>query len=355
MLMDEAWKILTGLFVGMQLFAALPSTSNYELRDYGFGSGGGTTGTSNYQLEGIAGEQSGQDTASTNYGLGPGLLETQQANVPSLALSNPNNSYSALRVIVTPAGNPSDALFMIAISSDSFATTQYVQNDGTVGASLGIEDYQTYAAWGGATGSNIIGLNPDTTYQVKARAMTGEFTETGYGPTSSAATANVTLTFDIDVAAIDTESSPPYAIEFGDLLPGTVTNSPSKIWLDLETNANSGARVFILSANAGLLSARTGYSIASVSGNLSSLSEGFGARGDSATQGSGGPLSLQSPYDGTLDNVGIIDASYRTLLASSTPLTSGRSSVLLKAKATAQTPASTDYADLYTLVAAGSF
>ncbi|MFZ1323905.1 MAG: hypothetical protein WAQ57_01950 [Candidatus Saccharimonadales bacterium] len=346
---------LASLLSGVQLFAAMPATTNYKLQDYGFGNGGGTTGTTNYQLEGIAGEQSGQDAGTANYGLGSGLQETQQAAVPSVTLVNPNQSYSMLHVTITPSDNPSDALFMIAISDDSFTTTQYVQDDGTIGAVLGMEDYQTYAAWGGAGGSNIIGLSANTTYQVKARAMTGEFTETGYGPASSAATVDVTLTFDIDVSASDTETAAPYAVAIGDLLPGTVTDAPSKIWLDLETNAASGARVFVLSANAGLASLRTGYTISSASGNLSSLGEGFGVRGDTATQGGGGPLSLQSPYDGTLDNIGVIDASYRTLLATTSALTAGRSSVLVKAKATSNTPASTDYADIYTLVAAASF
>jgi hypothetical protein len=348
-------QALAGLVAGTYVFAAMPATTNYQLQDYGFGNGGGTGGTANYQLEGIAGEVSGQDAATANYGLGSGLLETQQANVPTLSLTNPNNSYNSLRLTITPANNPSDALFMVAISTDNFVTTQYVQSDGTVGAVLGIEDYQTYAAWGGASGSNIIGLLPDTTYQVKSRAMTGEFTESGYGPTASVATANVTLTFDIDVAATDTETSPPYVVALGDLLPGTVTDGPSKIWVDIETNAESGARVFILSANAGLTSARTGYTIASSSGDLGILGEGFGARGDTATQSSGGPLSIQSPYDGVSNTIGIIDSSYRALVASSASLTAGRSSVVVKAKATAQTPASTDYADLYTLVAAASF
>lgn len=180
------WKYLAGsLLLGLQLFAVQPTTTNYTLEDYGFGNGGGTTGTGNYSVEGIAGELSGQDTSTANYGLGSGLLEAQQANVPTLTLSNPGNYSNKLLVIVGTQGNPSDALFMIAISSDSFATTYYVQSDGTIGATLGFEDYQTYAAWGGASGSEITGLTGNTAYEVKARAYTGEFTETGYGPTSS--------------------------------------------------------------------------------------------------------------------------------------------------------------------------
>lgn len=354
MLMD--WKYLAGsLLLGLQLFAVQPSTTNYTLQDYGFGNGGGTTGTSNYSIEGIAGEVSGQDASTDNYGLGSGLLEAQQANVPTITLSNPGGYNNKLLVVIGPQNNPSDATFMIAISTDNFVTTNYVQNDGTVGATLGIEDYQTYAAWGGASGSEIIGLASDTTYQVRARAMTGEFTETGYGPSSSAATENLSLTFDIDVASIDTETGAPYSVQFGDLLPSTVTDGPDKIWLDLETSAASGARVFILSTNSGLASVMSGYTIASVSGDLSSLNEGFGVRGDTATQSSGGPVAFQSPYNGASNNVGIIDSSFRTLLSSTASLEAGRTSMFLKAKVTSTTPAATDYADLYTLVAAASF
>ena len=164
------WKFLAGpLLLGLQLFAAQPATSNYTLQNYGFGNGGGTTGTGNYSIEGIAGEVSGQDTSTANYGLGSGLLEAQQANVPIVTLSNPGNYSNKLLVVVDPQSNPSDALFMIAISTDNFTTTNYVQSDGTVGATLGFEDYQTYAAWGSGSGSEIIGLAGNTTYQVKAR------------------------------------------------------------------------------------------------------------------------------------------------------------------------------------------
>ncbi len=350
------WKYLAGsLLLGVQLFAAQPTTTNYTLEDYGFGNGGGTTGTGTYSIEGIAGEVSGPDTGTANYGLGSGLLEAQQANVPTLTLSNAGNFTNKLLVVIGTQNNPTDAKYMIAISSDSFATTYYVQSDGTIGATLGFEDYQTYAAWGGVSGSFITGLTDSTTYAAKSRALKGNFTETGYGPTSSAATAALTLTFDIDISASDSETAPPYQVGFGDLLPSTVTDGPSKVWLDIETTASSGASVFILSANTGLASTAAGYTIASVTGDLSSLNEGFGARGDTVAQASGGPLAFQNPYNGAGNNIGIIDNSYRRLVAAAAAIGSGRSSMILKAKATSTTPAATDYADLYTLVATASF
>ncbi|MDQ3064816.1 MAG: hypothetical protein M3Q36_00920, partial [bacterium] len=193
------------LSVGLMLFAALPSTPNYELRDFGFGSGGtAESGTVNYSLEGIAGELSGLDGTTLNYGLRPGLLSTQLANLPSApTISNPSNWYNKLLMVINTSNNPSDTTYAVAISDDNFVTTNYVQSDDTVGPALGLEDYRTYAGWGSGTGTTIIGLSESTTYDIKVKANQGNFTETGYGPEGTGATDVVSIAFDIDVAAAD--------------------------------------------------------------------------------------------------------------------------------------------------------
>jgi hypothetical protein len=343
------------LGAGMALFAALPGTSNYQLHDYGFGNGGGTASSSNYSVEGIAGEI-GQDGATNTYGLRAGLLGTQLANVPEApTLTNPSDWYNKLHLVLTTSGNANDTTYAIAISSDSFATTQYVQDDHTVSSALGPEDFQDYTTWGGASGFNIIGLRPDTTYEVKVKARQGEFSESAFGPSASEATAQVSLTFDIDVANTDSESAPPYNLDFGIVSSGSVVSSPDKIWLDIASNADNGAFVYVVSQNNGLLSPTTSYTISSVTGDLSSLSEGLGAQKVSVAQSAGGPLAAESPYDGTSDNIGAIDTQYRQLLASSAPITDGRASFLLKIKTTSTTPAASDYTDIYTLVASAAF
>ncbi len=291
------------------------------------------------------------------YDLGPGLQFTNQANVPPApTFTNPANYYNKLKLVLDAGGNPTDTVFAITISTDSFVSdNRYVQSDNTVGATLGLEDYQTYSVWGGASGFNIIGLAANTTYQVKVKAWQGKFTETGYGPASTAATVGARLTFDIDVSATDSDTGPPYITNFGDLIASTVTSSPEKIWVDFDTNGESGGRVYVYASNAGLQSARASYTISSVTGNLTALSEGFGAQGSTATQSAGGPFSVTTAYDLTSNNVAVTDATIREIFTASNPITAGRGSFLLKAKSSAVTPAASDYTETLTVIASASF
>ncbi|MDB5181775.1 MAG: hypothetical protein JWP13_538 [Candidatus Saccharibacteria bacterium] len=347
-------SVLSGLVL---LFAQVPSGTTYKLESYGVGSGGTANSVgSTYAMEGISGEVSGTELSGTAYKGGTGLITTQLANVPSApALTNPANYYNKLRLTINDGGNASDARFAIAISKDNFATTQYVQNDNTVGAALGIEDYQTYATWGGTNGFIIVGLTPATTYTVKVRAMHGKFTESGYSATASAATVNPAITFDLDVSGSDVETSPPYNLAFNDLMPGAVTNSPSKIWVDFDTNGDFGGNIYVYGKNAGLRSAGVSYTIAALSGDLGALGQGFGVQSASTTQAAGGPFIASSPYDGINNTVGIADASIRKIYSAGAPITAGRSSMVLKAKVTNITPASNDYSEILTLIGAASF
>lgn len=337
---------------------ALPASTNFQLKDYGYGGGGVANGTSSsYAIEGIAGEQNASTLDGTTYDLGPGLQFTNQANVPPApTFTNPANYYNKLHLILDIGGNPTDTLFAIAISADNFsADTRYVQSDNTVGTILGLEDYRTYASFGSGSGFNIIGLLPATTYTVKVKAWQGKFTETGYGPTASVATSGAKLTFDIDVSATDTDTSPPFTTNFGNLFAGTVTDSPQKIWVDFDTNGESGGRVYVYATNAGLASTATGHMISAVTGNLTVLSEGFGAQGSSATQSAGGPFALSGTYALSSNNVAITDTTIREIFTASAPVTAGRGSFLLKAKSSAITPAATDYSETLTVIASASF
>ncbi len=339
------------------LFAAMPSSTNYQLHNYDYGSGGsGNSSSTNYSLNGSAGQINGDNQSSTNYQVRSGNNNSQQAYVPPApTFTNPSNYYNKLHFVVNPTSNPSDTKFSIAISDDNFATTRYIQNDNTVGSVRGSEDYQTYSAWGSATGQDVIGLNPATTYKIKVNAIQGKFTETEYGPTASAATVAPSVTFDIDVAATDTETAPPYATALGNMLPATVTTTTNKIWVDIETNAVSGVMVYVKSANAGLSSSYASYTISSATADLASAGTGYGVQGSTATQTSGGPLSISSPYNGAGQNVGLIDTALRQVFSASAPLTAGRGSFVLKAKSAATTPSSADYQDVLTVIAAGSF
>lgn len=336
--------------VSFFILLAFPASTNYQLKSFEFGAGGGTPNSSNYYMEGILGEVSGKQS-STNYKADSGLIFVQNANVPTITLSNPSSWYNKLKFVIGPENNASDTTYAIAISDDNWATTEYIQDDNTIGPTLGIEDYQTYTNWGGASGENVIGLTPNTTYKVKAKALQGDYTESAYGPESSAATSAVTLTFDIDVGPTHSESAPPYVVPFGSLSIGSVNTATDKVWVDLSTNADYGAYVYIRDANAGLKSTALNYTITSSSTNLASANEGYGVRGDT-TSG----LTFLSPYNGASDNVGVVDTTVRELLNSGGAAVSGGwASFLLKVKPSATTPSASDYTDTLTIVASATF
>jgi hypothetical protein len=345
---------LIGVLAGSLLFAAMPASSNYGLHNYGFGSGGtSSASSSSYKLNATTGEVSGQQASSTTYKARSGNQNSQQSNVPPApTFTNPSNYYNKLQFVVSNGSNPTDTKFSIAISTDNFVTTKYVQTDDTIGNS---KSYQTYAAWGGAAGQLVTGLQPNTTYQLKVNAIQGNFTETEYGPSASAATVAPTISFDIDVSAADTETAPPYATSFGSLLPGTVTNTPEKVWIDIATNANSGAFVYVASTSGGLFSSHASFTLASATADLSAVGSGYGAQGTSATQSSGGPLSTSAPFNVSAQNVGLLSTTAQRIFTSSAPITGGRGSFQLKAKAAAQTPSANDYKDTLTLTAVGVF
>ncbi len=341
--------------------AVPPASSNYKLYDYGFGAGGtATSSSSNYSLFGTVGQVDQGSPSSSNYFIGAGLEYTLQASTPAMpTFVNSNNWYNKLHLTINRGGNdPTDTTYAIRIASGS-GQFQYIQNDNTVGNTLGLEDWQSYTSWGGSSGFNIIGLYPGTTYTVQVAAKQGQFyTQFMWSPAANAATSNPTLSFDIDVAPIDQSTSPPYSVAIGNLTPGSVTAANDKVWVSISTNATNGGLIYILGTNTGLLSSTASHTISAVSNDLSNVgvTEGYGAQNNSVTQTSGGPMEAVSPYNGAGDTVGILDTAKRTMYDSSgAPVASGRVSFTLKAKASNTTPAANDYSDVLTVLATGSF
>jgi hypothetical protein len=342
--------------LGLLLFAALPSTSNYRLNSYGFGSGG-TAGsqTATYSLEGSSGEFSGATSSTSNYKTLPGFIETEQANVPQIGTLDNNGGiyYNKLHFVIDTQNNPTDSKYLISVSTDNFSSDiKYLQPDGTLTSTLSLTQYQTYSAWGGSGGGLIIGLLPSTTYQVRARATQGKFSESRFGPAASQATAAPSITFSL---VTSTQSSPPFTVDFGTLPAGSIASSSNTINTTLSTNGASGGDVYIRAQNGGLLSSSTGYRIDSVTNDLSSLSEGFGAQNSSVGQSSGGPYSVVSPFNVTGTNVASITTITRSLYTTTGPVTNGSGVLLLKAKAASTDVAATDYREILTFIAAGNF
>lgn len=336
------------------LVFAGPESTNFELVDYGFGSGGVASASSeSYLFQGLLGEIETASLSSENYLALPGLTYTLQPNLPWLStFSNPSNWYNKLSLVINNANNPSDTLFAIQISSGSatFSSNVYYIQSGsnTLGTSIG---WQTYSTWGSGSGITLAGLTPGTTYYARVAAKRGVFTQGPWGPTSSAATINPTLTFSINTTS---QPSPPFSVNIGTLTVGSVTTSSDKITANITTNANSGGLLYVYDTNAGLKSTTAGnYTISAQTADLSSVQEGYGIRG---TTTSGAPMQLISPYNGAGSNVGLVDTQQRAFADSSAqPVTSGSVSFELKAKAKATTPYATDYSDILTVIATGSF
>lgn len=342
---------LAGLFTVVLFFAATPPTStNYTLKTYDFGNGGGTSSSATYSLHGEAGSQSGTAQSSATYGLqsdGKGVMNA--AVPPAPTVTNPSNYYDRLKVVVATGGNPTDTKYLIAVSTDGFVTSKYVQTDNSMGVSQAIANYQTYTAWGGASGFTLVGLAPSTTYQVRVKALQGSFSGSAFGPSASAATVAPSLTVSL---ATTLTGTPPFSVGFSNMTAGSVATGNADALIGITTNAVNGGSVYVKDANAGLYSTLANTTIGSNSADLTVASTGYGAQIIASSQVSGGPIVSQSPFNGASNNVGALSTAYQTLFTSAAPVTTGSATMRLKAKVATLTPSATDYADVITLVAA---
>jgi len=182
-------------------FAAYPSSSNYKIQEYSFGSGGTKNSTSSsFGLSGIAGEVEFGKQVSSNFKIGSGLTYIMKAAVPSApTFTNPSNNYERLKFTINTIGNASDTTYALQISTDSafLSDVNYVKSTNTIGPTLTTSDFQKYATWGGASGAYLTGLTSNTTYYLRVKARQGNYTESEYGPSASATTSVPSLTFSV--------------------------------------------------------------------------------------------------------------------------------------------------------------
>lgn len=323
------------LLLPLQHVYAGPASTNFELTQYDFGSGGTKNSASdNYSVFGHAGGLEFANQSSTNYSVNEGLIETLQANVPPAPLfTNPATNYDRLKFIINNGGGPADALFSIAISSDDFFTTYYIQNDNTIGLTLGSEDWQTYSNWGGATGEFVRSLSQNTSYKIKVRAKWGDFTESQFGPSASAVTSMPSLTF-----GISSEN-----LTFNNLNSGnSFTDTTKSTTLTTSTNAYNGYTIFGRETTALTFESATIADYLGTNGSPTSWTGiGFGyTTNDSSLAGgtvdrftNGGPkyagFTTSIPGDPVADHTAVIeenpvineqfDVSYRVTGDSTTP------------------------------------
>ncbi|HSX07378.1 MAG TPA: hypothetical protein VLG11_00625 [Candidatus Saccharimonadales bacterium] len=335
--------ILASLGSALSLVASLSSSATLQLNNYSLGSSNvDGSHSATYYLEGSAGELQGGATLSAGYrGVG-GSAQAQQANVPPApTLSNNAGAYyNKLQVTLATGGNPSDVTYSLAISTDNFATTNYVQADGTIGAT---PVYRTYGLWGGSSGSLITGLTPNTTYKIKANALQGMYTASAYGPSASATTGTPSLTFSLSANTANLT-----ALSVGALTTSTLN-------LTYSTNAGSGGYVYVMGQYGGLHSAAAGYTIPSTTLDLTA-GQGFGLRSSSAAQTSGGPFLAQSPYNNASTAVvGAVLTNLTPLYSSAAAVNGGSASFGISASRNATTPAAGDYQEVLTFAGAAAF
>ncbi len=338
-------KSILILSIPFYLFAAFSQSTNYQLKSYAIGPGGSSNSSSTkYNLQASVGEQTNGSTKSPNNIAGNGSIQTEQLNLP-LAPTLSNNSgqdYSNLLCIINIGNNPTDSIYSVAVSSDNFSTTSFVQADGTLGSS---PLYQSYTAWGSSLGFNIVGLTPNTQYEVKVSVMQGKFTNTEYGPYSTASTASLTLAF-----SISSNSTTVPAIIPG----GSIVVSPTLIF-NYSTNALSGGSIYMIGKNDGFYSPSLNYKIPSYTGNLASQSQGFGIQFSNAIQVTGGPFNIDASFNVSGNNIMAETSNYQQVLYSSSAINGAQADADIQVRANKTAPPANDYTEVLIFTAVANY
>ncbi len=241
--------LILALFLGLGspfgILAQTPSSTNYRLEDAQFDAGGGLSTSTNYQNRGALGAEGDTVTSSTNFSLFPGFELPAYPGVPGQPkfVNTGGALYNWLDFAISTGGNAADAAYAVAISSDNFATTNYVQANDTVAATT---SWQSYINWGSGVGQRITGLTPNTSYQIKVKARFGKNSETAFSLPASAATITPNLTVVVEGVASNTAigsfttnvNSSATSVPFGILQTGSIKIAAQKI--TVSTNAVAG-------------------------------------------------------------------------------------------------------------------
>lgn len=274
--------------------------------------------------------------------------------------------YNRAKVEINSGENPDDTKYALQVSTNSNFTSNVFYVSGTtklLKTSLDITDFLYKCEWEGTTLAgycgasnttltkyNILGLNPNTTYYIRASAFhgiddAGIFSQSAWGPSVSATTQAASITFDIDVASTTSGSStPPYSISNLQILPESIYTTTDYIIFRVTSNAANGAEVKIKGENGVLTNSATSDTIVAYSGDLGGATSGYGIRNDSSTNsqvntGYLGNISVaSSPVDftdaGATHKVGGPSTSFVRLFNSSDlPVDSGVSAYKVKVKA----------------------
>jgi hypothetical protein len=216
--------------------------------------------------------------------------------------------------------------------------------------------------------SNGAGAGTDTI------TIAGTFTDTGLitvdivddDQVSVTANVNQTLTFDLDTAATDQETSTPYTVPLGVLSAGSVTRSGTAsinmIIAEGLTNASGGMNITVRNANGvnGLVSTSVpADDIPSTTGTMAAGTPNYGlcvatANLTGFTRATGYVSDTCALASGT-NQIRALSTTATNILTSSAPVAAGHAEIVVNAAISGATPAHTDYTDTLTFIASASF
>ncbi|MCA9383189.1 hypothetical protein KC909_02380 [Candidatus Dojkabacteria bacterium] len=398
-------------------FIVLPGTiyaqsnldsTNYRILDPNVDAGGGQESSTSFSLIGSVNELSDSRLTSGSYELKAGFPNGILANVPVINcfetdttsgttncnyFPNANGAqgecgnpgcYNRAKLEIDDQNNPIDTIYLVQITDTTNSVTYYLQSDHTLGTSYDINDFLTQCFLEGIdvddtacddSGDanwdedlqryNILGLLSETDYEVSVAALSGDFTGTRFSQVATTTTQVPSITFDLDIASADSESSAPYSVDIGEITTVSVATATDLIWIDLGTNSNNGSSVFVRDIAGQLLSPSTSETIPSESEDLASdpnANGGYGLKIQSVSENSLGPLQEGPVYSTTgSDEVGALSSINTLLVFTDTtgtnlgPISGGRASLAVKARSIVTDAAASDYSDEITFIAIGNF
>lgn len=269
------------LLVPVVVFAQTMNSGTYQLENSTLDGGGESSSSTNYSSrESLDNIESG-DANSTNYVNPSGFQPGAYPGIPGQpTFTNTGGTlYNSLDfVVVQGDGQQSDTKYAIAISSDNFVTTYFIQTDDTLATS---EAWQTYSGWNSAIGERVTGLSPSTTYKIKVKASYGngsdaEDTESGYSQEASAATTAPSLIMSLSgissgttISGVTTTvTSTATAVGYNSLTIGDGSPNIAAQGVTVTTNATGGYTTTVIQNQD--LTSTNGDTIATVSGTNAS-------------------------------------------------------------------------------------
>lgn len=405
---------LSSNLAGIEIKAEVLESQNYTIKDAGLNTGGSTLDSDTYSMIASLGDTNADSRlVSGSYELKSGFPNGMLANVPivrciettttagtTACTQFPNTKgaqgecgnpgcYDRAKIEIDPQANPYDALYLVQVTNVTDNVVYYLKSDHTLGATYDASNFMTIcqlqgrddtnpdcdnvgdSGWNSNLQSiNIFGLNSNIEYEASAQALNGDFTGTRFSETKSSTTSSPQLIFDIDIAS---ESQPsadnaePYAVSLGQIPFNYPTTANNLIWFNTGSNIINGIGIYIRGDHNGLFSTSKNATIPSESEDLandSARNGGFGIKtyNYETSDSSLGPLQKSSTYNTAGANiVGNITTNNNLLFFTNNlsgnkgPIYNGRAAIYLQARASANTPVSSDYSTLLTVSVVGNY